>query len=155
MKPQRILTPIDFSEMSRMALGEADKLAIQGEGSLTLLHVHRVVQAVFLDATYYQPAEQLVPEINQLEEQLNAWARDLRTPKERIETKVVLGVPVQEIVTETENHDLVVIATHGRTGLSHFLMGSVAERVVRASRCSVLVIKDRKKPNPKKRPASN
>jgi nucleotide-binding universal stress UspA family protein len=55
--------------------------------------------------------------------------------------RVTTGAPVAEIVAATQTFDLVVMATHGRSGMSHFLMGSVAERVVQGSRCSVFVVK--------------
>ncbi|MBR7152486.1 MAG: universal stress protein, partial [Candidatus Methanomethylophilaceae archaeon] len=51
------------------------------------------------------------------------------------------GVPVNVIVDESSNYDVIVMGTLGRTGVSKFLMGSVAEKVVRASRCPVMVVK--------------
>ncbi len=138
---RRILAPIDFSELSREALNVADRIAVQRDAELVVLHVHPIVQTAFLDMTYTEPPEKLSESINTLEAKTSEWASGLKTPASRIMQKVVIGGPVEEIAAESESAGMMVIATHGRTGLTHFLMGSVAERVVRLSKCAVLVVK--------------
>ena len=76
-----------------------------------------------------------------LETRLDEWAASLQTPMERIQSRVLIGDPVEQIANESDSFGLLVISTHGRTGLSRFLMGSVAERVVRIANCAVLVVK--------------
>ena len=77
----------------------------------------------------------------ELESKMAEWCTQLKTPADKIVQKVLIGNPVELITQESSDHGLLVISTHGRTGLSHFLMGSVAERVVRVARCAVLVVK--------------
>ena len=138
---RRVLAPVDFSDLSKHALRLADRIAAERGAELTVLHVHPIVQTTFMDMTYTEPPERLAQSIRALEEQMDAWVADLKTPAENIVCKVVLGTPVEQITEESSGHGLLVISTHGRTGFSHFLMGSVAERVVRAAKCAVLVAK--------------
>ncbi|MED5465015.1 MAG: universal stress protein [Myxococcota bacterium] len=141
--PQRrsILAPTDFSELSIRAVNVADRVAIERDADLTLLHVHPIVQSAFLDMTYTEPPQKLGESINFLEDKMMALADALLTPNERIHQSVMLGSPVDIITQESSNHGLLVISTHGRTGISQMLMGSVAEKVVRLAHCSLLVIK--------------
>lgn len=141
MNTQRILVPIDFSEQSRQALGEADALAVERGAQLTLMHVHPIVEMAVLDFTYVQPAEKVAEICELVEGRLKEWARGIRTPADRVNVQVTTGGPAVEIIAMSDKCDLIVMATHGRTGMSHFLMGSVAERVVQGARCSVLVVK--------------
>ncbi len=135
------MAPIDFSEQSRAALREADELAAERGAELLLLHVHQIVEVAVLDFTYVERPEAVGEVCDAAEAELRRWSADLRTPAERILVRVATGSPVDEIVRATRECDLVVMATHGRTGLSHFLMGSVSERVVQGAACTVLVVK--------------
>jgi nucleotide-binding universal stress UspA family protein len=141
MKFERVLVPIDFSDQSRLALRAADELAQSYGATLTLLHVHSIVGVAVLDFTYVERPQDVARVTEAAEGQLLAWAADLRTPKPSVTIEVVTGDPVSEIVRRTEAHDLVVMSTHGRSGLTRFLMGSVAERVVRGAHSSVLVVR--------------
>lgn len=144
MKLNRVLVPIDFSERSRAALLEADALAAAQGAQLTLLHVHPVVEVAIMDFTYVQPPEKIAEVVQAADRHLREWAQSLQTPSERLEISVTTGGPAIEIVELSRQYDLVVMATHGRTGVSHFLMGSVTERVVQGAHCSVLIIKQKK-----------
>lgn len=141
MKITRVLAPIDFSEQSRAALREADELAAARGADLILLHVHQIVEVAVLDFTYVERPEAVAEVCDAAEAELRRWSEDLQTPPERIKVQVATGSPVVEIVRATKECDIAVLATHGRTGLSHFLMGSVSERVIQGARCSVLVVK--------------
>jgi len=141
LNPDRILVPIDFSEACRPALAEAAGLAKVRGAPLTLLHVHQIETIAFLDFTYVEPPEKLADLCDAAEKQLASWRAELVPEGVEAEVKVVTGSPVSEIINLSGEHDLIVMATHGRTGLDHFLMGSVAERVVQAARCSVLIVK--------------
>lgn len=142
MRLDRILVPIDFSAQSAGALADADALSLLGGNTiLTLLHVHQLTQLAIMDFTYVEPAERLGEATAAAEAQLLSLARGLRTPEERRRIVVEVGQPLGVILTWSEKVDLIVMPTHGRTGATHFLLGSVAERVVQAARCSVLVSK--------------
>jgi nucleotide-binding universal stress UspA family protein len=142
MHANRILIPIDFSETSRTALQEADTLAVANpQAHLTLLHVQSMVETAIMDTTFVQPAEKLNEVVQLVEQRLGEWAGGLQTPRSQISCSVVTGNPTGEIVDASQHNDLIIMGTHGRTGLGHFLMGSVSERVVQGSSCSVLIVK--------------
>jgi universal stress protein A len=141
MQIRKILVPFDFSEHSEKALRWAIDTAEQWEANLLLLHV--------VPSTTYPPT--LIGgffDITQFETSLQENAeRKIReaVAKEkmwRIQTKVVVGVPFSDIcrTAEQEKVDLIIMGSHGRTGLAHVLIGSVAERVVRHAPCPVLVV---------------
>ena len=141
LTPRTILAPIDFSDLSRHALTMADRIAHERNADLTVLHVHPIVQTAFMDLTYTEPPERMAQAMMELESRMAQWTADLQTPQDKINAKIIIGNPVELITQESAEHGLLVISTHGRTGISHFLMGSVAERVVRVARCAVLVVK--------------
>jgi nucleotide-binding universal stress UspA family protein len=142
MQANQILVPIDFSETSRAALQEADRLTADNpRAHLTLLHVHPVVESAVMDTTFVQPVEKVTQMCEAIEARLREWVAPLRTPTAQVSTRVTTGSPTGEIVDASQNTDLVIMGTHGRAGLSHFLMGSVAERVVQGAHCSVLIVK--------------
>jgi nucleotide-binding universal stress UspA family protein len=143
VRPQKILVPTDFSDSARKALRYAISLSGQTGSEIVLLHVVEPVPP---------PAEMIVAESvlwnNQLQEeatrQLARWKKDLGR-KIRNQTVVRAGSAYREIVEAADElgADLIVLGTHGRTGLAHLLMGSTAERVVRHARCPVLVVRER------------
>ncbi len=137
----RIAAAIDFSPQSRLALAAADELALRFGSTLQLVHVHAVVDVAVYDfAVIEQPAE-LARETERAEATLRDWAHELKTPPSRVEIAVIAGPPLGELLRLSEHVDLMVVGTHGRKGISHFLLGSVAERVARGARCSVLIVK--------------
>lgn len=142
-----ILAPTDFSEHAAAALRYACGLAEKLDATLHVMHVLSEVVPVgpdpmlapVLPPEYYQESERAAREA--LGSILDpSWGR----PK-AVETFVRWGVPVLAVVEHATQHavDLIVIATHGRTGLSHVLLGSVAERIVREAPCPVLTIRER------------
>jgi nucleotide-binding universal stress UspA family protein len=144
MHANQILVPIDFSETSRTALQEADVLAVANpQAHLTLLHVQPMVETAIMDTSFVQPAEKLSEVVQLVEQRLGEWASRLKTPRSQISTQVVTGNPTGEIVEASQHNDLIIMGTHGRAGLGHFLMGSVSERVVQGASCSVLIVKKR------------
>ena len=142
-----ILAPTDFSAHSEKAVRYACGLAERVGAELHLLHILSEILPAGPDPLlmpvmppeYYQENEDRAKEtLNSLLD--SAWG----TPRS-IVTAVRWGSPVEAIVAYAVDNriDLVVIATHGRTGLSHVLLGSVAERIVREAPCPVLTIRDR------------
>jgi nucleotide-binding universal stress UspA family protein len=141
MASQRFLVPLDFSEYANYALEYAINLAGKLDAHVTLLHVIQPVplggadMGVTLPYTYLQDLE---AEITQSMEACLA-----RVTAAGLEGDIVVvhGVPFHEIIetAKTQTVDLIIMGTHGRTGLQHLLLGSVAEKVVRLAPCPVLV----------------
>ena len=140
MSFQRILCPVDFSDCSREAMHAASELARAIGAAVTLFHVVEPPRALFPPpAGLVPPAAEGAP-LADAGRELAAWqGQESGAPAPIVRA----GVPWHEIVAEVERgeFDLVVMGTHGRTGLTHVLLGSVAERVVRHARCSVLVVR--------------
>ena len=133
----RILCATDFSVSSEKAVQYAEKLALDLGADLILLHS-------FPTPVNWTPEGQLHPEDPRIQEQLNAV---LATSPVAAKVVRVLqaGDPAPVICWVGQEHqcDLIVMGTHGRTGVSHLLFGSVAEYVLRNARCPVLCIRDR------------
>ena len=141
MKFARILAPVDFSENARKVVGEAAELAREQGAELTLMHVHPIEAVAFMDFSYVEPPEKLARVCEQAEQKMRDWCDELEIPAEKCQVRVLTGNPVSEILKEAKEHNLVVMGTHGRTGVKHFLMGSVAERIVQGAECSVLIVR--------------
>lgn len=140
---KRICCPIDFSDASRAAMEAAADLARRFGATLTLLHAYPVPGYTFPDGSVVASPRMLQELAEQATRHLGEWQRDaqeLGAPDVRIHTAV--GEPAAEIVAWAKEAgiDLLVLGTHGRTGLEHALLGSVAERVVRRARCPVLTV---------------
>ena len=142
-----ILAPTDFSQHAAGGLRYACGLADRFGSTLHLLHVLPEVVAPIgpepmlvptIPAEYYREAEETARQA--METALQAeWGRPAS-----VHHQVHWGDPVIAIVNYAREHgiDLVVISTHGRTGLRHVLLGSVAERIVREAPCPVLTVRD-------------
>jgi nucleotide-binding universal stress UspA family protein len=127
--------------MSKAALREADDLARGRGATLTLAFVYPVTSVRVLDYTYSEPPERVAETLEVVEARLRTVANDLHTPPDHVNVLVLTGEPANSLVAASTAHDLVVMSTHGRTGVSRFMLGSVTERVVRGAACSVLVIR--------------
>jgi nucleotide-binding universal stress UspA family protein len=141
----RILVPHDFSKPASEALRIAADLAAPGGGRLTVLHVVNPVMPVI---TGFPPMEGAVTfpppgyKAN-LQKDLEKRVAQVLGPRRAadVECQVVFGDPHARIVAAGGDHDAIVMATTGRTGLSHLLIGSVAEKVVRHATVPVLTIR--------------
>jgi len=142
----RILVPTDFSAPSDAAVEYARAVARRFGASLHLLHVAEdPYRALYT-------AEVFVPEIEGLREEilgnavgrLNSALTSQDVSELHTTTDAVIGTPAWSIVEYAGAHDidLIVMGTHGRGGMSHLVMGSVAERVVRTAPCPVLTIRE-------------
>ena len=144
MTIRKILLPTDFSGPARGARDWAVALGRQYGASLTLLHVYQPISYA-LPEGYVLPTASLLADLEvKLGASLDQAKRDLDAIAElRIDTQLVQGVPFAEIVkfAREGRYDLIVIGTHGRTGLRHALLGSVAEKVVRKASCAVLTVR--------------
>jgi len=142
MQIKRILVPIDFSANSRAALSTALSLAQYFGAELLLLHVVEPVYIAEPNVASTDLTTLLDDQVRIAGEQLAQIDAALGTPGQHARTLVECGAPTPVIVEVARRTatDLIVIATHGRTGVSHLLIGSVAERVVRLAGCPVLTV---------------
>jgi len=141
--PKRILVTTDFSDASKKAFPYAAALARKFESSLTLLYVVPVHLPV--DIAYIGIVLEEKRLIEEARERLPRFRAAELDPHLHVETMVLNGSAAHEIckVAREQNSDLVVMSTHGRTGLKHFVLGSVTEDVVRHAPCPVLVVRER------------
>jgi len=143
----RILVPVDFSAHSQKAVRYATTLANKFGARVSLIHV---VEDPFVTAAWQSEAfiaslpELLNELITAAQTHLAALKKDLAAHGFVVETEVITGRPAQAIVQHAAagHFDLIVMGTHGRTGLSHALLGSVAERVVQKAPCGVLTVRE-------------
>jgi nucleotide-binding universal stress UspA family protein len=161
MKLKRILVPVDFSDGSLAALEYAVGLGAPFKTEFALLFVLEPVQFAAAGHVYGGAApvnvEMLVAEQRRLAEaDLARLATRLRRRGARVRTLVGDGPPYRVIVDTAERvgADLVVMGTHGRTGVSRFFMGSVAEMVARHAGCPVLSVRERRPPGKRARVAT-
>ena len=145
MKPfEKILTAIDFSESSDFAFEYALTLAKQFQAELTIMHV--INEPVDLRGFYvpHISFEQLEKEIEEgAEKMMEKFCQTKMGDFTRYTTAVVAGIPYEEILRKAAETgaSLIVLGTHGRTGIDHLIFGSTAERVVRSATCPVLTIR--------------
>ena len=140
----KILTAIDFSENSECAFDYALSLAVQFNAELTILHV--INEPVDLRGFYvpHISFEQLEKEIEESAvKMMETFCSSKLGTFTNYRTSIVTGIPYDEIITVAENSgaSLIVLGTHGRTGLDRILFGSTAERVVRSAGCPVLTVR--------------
>jgi len=138
-KVEKILAPTDLSELSRVGLEYALELARGWGAEVTVYHLANAAELASYKAS---SMEDLLSKHRQILEQfLNDSFAEL-LPLVEVRQKVEIGSPATSILEEAEREgsDLIVMSTHGRTGLAHMLMGSVTEQVVRNAYCPVFSI---------------
>ncbi|MGE3499780.1 MAG: universal stress protein [Candidatus Binatia bacterium] len=145
MKVKSILVPIDFSAYSLRALDKAADLAAQFGASLTTVFVIEPITYAIADLTGMGTGvmgQVLEEQRTSAQKQLTALQRRYARRGIKIRTSLRTGVPDRAIIDTAvaEKATLIVMATHGRSGLAHAFIGSVAERVVRTAPCPVLTI---------------
>lgn len=139
-KLQRILVPVDFSIHSMKALEYAGFLARRFDARVDVLHVWKPAEYAgdaMVMMTRGDPETTLSTFLrNYADQQLTGFLKDVPHSERKLES----GEPATTIarVAVEGQYDMVVLGTHGRTGLSHMMMGSVAEKVVRLCPCPVL-----------------
>jgi universal stress protein A len=141
---QLILVPTDFSDFSDKAVSMATESAERTNAKIHLLHVVDKLQQCAMD--YCFPAEEMQRiESGSMKEAAGKMKEEVKkivqSRKIDVTCDVKAGVPYEEILNEQREKkaDLIVIASHGRTGILKNLIGSVAERVVRGAACPVLI----------------
>jgi universal stress protein A len=146
--PKQILVPTDFSTYSDNALKEAIDIAKQHGSTIHLLHVNSLVRQCAID---YCMTSDMVDDLGKqstetaqkrIKEEINKF------PESKVVTiipEVKKGTPYEEILKDQmeKNIDLIVIASHGTTGLLNYFMGSVADKVTKGARCPVLLLRNK------------
>jgi nucleotide-binding universal stress UspA family protein len=151
MSFQKILCPVDFSPGSQRAMRVAVRLASERDAELVLVHSWSLPPVAFSGEYTYPP--DIVQQLGEdAQHGLETAVGDARTlGARRVTSKLVAGVPWQQIVDTAQREpgvDLIVIGTHGRSGLSRVLLGSVTELVVRCAPCPVLTVRPENSPVP-------
>lgn len=144
LKIQKVLVPVDFSTCAEKALQYAVAFARQFQASVTVAHVVQFnpIPGTEFSEVDFPAIEQQV--IKQSKEQLERAAAGVRGLSVAVETVLAEGRPATEIarIARETDADLIIISTHGHTGIKHVLLGSVAEHVVRHAPCPVLVVRE-------------
>jgi nucleotide-binding universal stress UspA family protein len=143
MKIQRILFPTDFSDYNNSALEYASVLAADADALLYIVHVDELheLNAAMGEAGYLMAAavsQEGRPEVRERLENVLPTTNGIAFAHHYL-----TGSPVTEIIelAEAEHIDLIVMASHGRTGLPRLLMGSIAEGLMRKAPCPVLIVR--------------
>ena len=143
MKIKRILFPTDFSDYNNSALEYASALAAEADALLYIVHVDELheLNAAMGEAGYLMAAvvsQEGRPEVRERLENVLPTTNGIAFAH-----NYLTGSPVTEILklAEAENIDLIVMASHGRSGIGRLLMGSVAESVMRKANCPVLIVR--------------
>ncbi len=142
MNLKSILVSTDFSTCSESALAMATALARDSGAKLFIVHVEEIPLATGSAEYLYSVPEPATAELKKLLSEV--VPKDPNIPYEH---HLLAGDPAEAIIrmAEQENIDMIVIGSHGRTGLTRLLMGSVAEAIVRRATCPVLTVKQASK----------
>ncbi|MGB9731412.1 MULTISPECIES: universal stress protein [Calditerrivibrio] len=142
---KKILVPTDFSETSRYAMQYAINFAKSFGAELEIVHVifdESQIVAFYLPQVTFQNLDQELEESakKQMEEFIASFPE---LNEIRYSTKMLKGTAFVEIISEAKTYgaDIIIIGTHGRTGIEHVLFGSTAEKVVRKAPCPVFTVK--------------
>lgn len=142
---KKILVPVDFSRHSKEAVQTALDLARQYNASVKLVHVYQPVDYGLPEGFLSYSPVTLNELIAALEKHLEATQNEAQAMAGNVPVSSVLlhGAISSEIVrfAKDEGYELIVMGTHGRTGLGHVMLGSVAEKVLRTAPCPVLTVR--------------
>ena len=139
---RRILVPTDFSEASTEALTMAIEFARRFDAAITIFHAHSVPSFVFPDGMLAVTPQLMQDLERSIEGELKRVAATVAASGVVVTTHHAIGAPYDEICRYADElgADLIVMGTHGHTGLRHAILGSVAEKVVRKAHCPVLTV---------------
>jgi len=147
MAIRRIMVPIDYSDNSKAALAYGAELALGFGASLDVVHVWDrptyLTDAVMVQrpGEAHKPIGELIRE--NADRDMTEFLSEVSLPTTlSVSRRLVSGEPASALLAELKKgeHDLVVLSTHGRTGLAHLLLGSIAEKLVRLSPVPVLTV---------------
>ena len=146
---KRIIVPIDFSDCSRKALEYATATARAHNSKLTILHVYEgsFVEPYVKAANSEEEADEIMKEIERVNEtKYDEFLKTVDLSGVEYEKLLKKGIPETDIVeiAMEQQANLIVMGTHGRSGIKHILIGSTAEEVVRAVHCDIIIVKPEK-----------
>ncbi len=146
MENIKILVPLDFSDLGSKALHSAEKLAKIFNGSITPFHSYLPLNEVDGGPYMFGMGTSTMEDFDEIEkalhERLSELANDEIDSSLVTEPLISIGNPAQSIVEESEDFDMIVMTTHGRTGFSRFFLGSVSEKVLRMAHVPVLIVNE-------------
>lgn len=145
MTYRKLLVAVDFSPLAREALRAAAEVAVQSKAELLVVHVWQPPMYSFASEAPF-PGDLIDDLVTSSEKLLAEWTAEAKKLGANARSVFLDGVPWDRIVDLLRRDpaiDLCVIGTHGRTGIRHALLGSVAEKVVRHAPCDVLVHRQR------------
>ena len=142
---RKILLPTDFSPCANAALHQAVTIAERFQGSVTMLHVVAVHESDRgkIETVFSEDSKSYDHIMTSAEEMLHTKEGMIETPV-LIEKVLKRGIsPTNEIISYADEHkpDLIVMGTHGRTGIRRLIMGSVAEKIIRLSECPIMTVR--------------
>jgi nucleotide-binding universal stress UspA family protein len=146
---KRIIVPIDFSDCSRIALEYAAATARAHKSKLTILHVYEesFVEPYVNAANSEEEANEIIKEIERMNEtKYDEFLKTVDLSGVEYEKLLKKGIPETDIVeiAMEQQANLIVMGTHGRSGIKHILIGSTAEEVVRTVHCDIIIVKPEK-----------
>jgi nucleotide-binding universal stress UspA family protein len=147
LKIQKIVCPVDFSNCSQQALNYAQELAKQFGAELSIVHAYEDPAAYVTPmpmSGYVGPGAELLLELRkQLESRLEQCRKEIEAASVRVRAELLEGAPYRVVLDWAKEYgaDMIVVGTHGHTGFTHALLGSVTERIVRMAGCPVLTIR--------------
>ena len=139
---KKILCPVDFSITSSQALNYALAFAEKFDAEILLIHVVEIPTYTSLD---FPVAGELIQQFNDIgTKQLETCLNDAKKKYAKIKSTLTVGNVFYEVIQCAKDNDidLIIVGSHGRTGLAHVLMGSEAEKIVRKAPCPVLTVKN-------------
>lgn len=139
---KKIICPVDFSKGSEAALDRAVELARGLNADIELLHIYQLPVLALPDAPITANPEFVATLTNRAQEALDEYSTKLRHQGINVSTRVIEGNPAAAIAERAQQTpgSMVVLGTHGRSGFKRFLLGSVAERVVRIATVPVMTV---------------
>jgi nucleotide-binding universal stress UspA family protein len=144
MRIKTILFPTDFSNGARAAMDHAISLAKDYSAKLILIYVAQNVPVTEWDNLSPHYETELMDDLEKSAGiEMGKWVSEVSAKAGDVDQVIARGVPFVEIIktAREKKADLIVIGTHGRTGIDHMLFGSTAEKVVRKSPCPVLTVR--------------
>ncbi len=142
---QHILVPLDGSDLAEAALRDAISMAQLNNGRLTLLEVVSPLDHMMMETAAISAADYINHQKTYAENYLAQVYQAYETDSVPMETAVTIGKPGEAIIDYAKKHDidLIVMATHGRSGVARWMYGSVADKVLRGAEQPVLLVRNR------------
>lgn len=142
---KRLLVPVDFSDAAVAAFATAMDLCHALDGEIKVIYVHQLQVPYVGDGGFYVPEMDEDEVMEERQKELDEFVRQHGSSDISITGEVRLGDPESEIneIADEYKADMIIMGTHGRSGLSHLLMGSVTESVLRHANVPILAVRQK------------